>query len=57
MAVAPSSLHQPEVIGHKAVAVAPSLLTRQRRRAALYFILPMMAVLTAVAGWPLARTG
>jgi trehalose/maltose transport system permease protein len=56
VAVAPSSLQQPEVIGHKAVAVAPSLLTRQRRRAAMYFILPMMTVLTAVAGWPLART-
>jgi len=49
-------LQQPEVIGRPAVAVSPSLLTRQRRRAALYFILPMMTVLTAVAGWPLART-
>ena len=38
------------------MAVAQSQLTRQRRRAALAFILPMMAVLAAVAGWPLLRT-
>jgi len=38
------------------VAVAQSQLTRQRRRAALAFILPMMTVLAAVAGWPLLRT-
>jgi trehalose/maltose transport system permease protein len=31
-------------------------LTRQRRRAALLFVLPMLLVLAAVAGWPLART-
>jgi trehalose/maltose transport system permease protein len=38
------------------VAVAQSQLTRQRRRAALVFIAPMMTVLAAVAGWPLLRT-
>lgn len=31
-------------------------LTRQRRRAALLFVLPMLLALAAVAGWPLART-
>lgn len=34
----------------------PSLLTRQRRRAAWGFLLPMLAVLALVAGWPLLRT-
>jgi trehalose/maltose transport system permease protein len=38
------------------VAVAPSLLTRQRRRAAWLFVTPMLLVLGAVAGWPLLRT-
>ena len=38
------------------MAVAPSLLTRQRRRAAVLFVVPMLAVLAAVAGWPLLRT-
>ncbi|HTN54019.1 MAG TPA: sugar ABC transporter permease [Anaeromyxobacter sp.] len=33
-----------------------SLLSRQRRRAAWLFVLPMLVVLTAVAGWPLLRT-
>ena len=33
-----------------------SQLTRQRRRWAWIFVLPMIAVLAAVAGWPLART-
>lgn len=33
-----------------------SRLTRQRRRAAWLFVLPMFVVLAAVAGWPLART-
>jgi trehalose/maltose transport system permease protein len=33
-----------------------SRLTRQRRRAAWLFVLPMLVVLAAVAGWPLART-
>ena len=37
-------------------AQAPSLLTRQRRRAAYLFVLPMLLVLAAVAGWPLLRT-
>jgi trehalose/maltose transport system permease protein len=31
-------------------------LQAQRRRAALLFILPLIAVLAGVAGWPLART-
>ncbi|MCW2238679.1 carbohydrate ABC transporter permease [Azospirillum canadense] len=31
-------------------------LTRQRRRSAWLFLLPMLVVLAAVAGWPLART-
>lgn len=35
-------------------AAAP--LSRQRRRAALLFLLPMLLVLAAVAGWPLLRT-
>lgn len=33
-----------------------SQLTRQRRRWAWIFVLPMLAVLAAVAGWPLVRT-
>lgn len=33
-----------------------SLLTRQRRNAAYLFVLPMLGVLVAVAGWPLLRT-
>ncbi len=37
-------------------AEAASLLTRQRRRAAWLFVLPMLLVLAAVAGWPLLRT-
>ena len=39
-----------------AAGEAASLLTRQRRRAAVLFVLPMMGVLAAVAGWPLLRT-
>jgi trehalose/maltose transport system permease protein len=39
-----------------AAAKAPSQLTQQRRRAAYLFVLPMLAVLGAVAGWPLLRT-
>jgi trehalose/maltose transport system permease protein len=35
---------------------APSQLTQQRRRAAWLFVLPMLFVLAAVAGWPLLRT-
>ncbi|HET6436825.1 MAG TPA: sugar ABC transporter permease [Anaeromyxobacter sp.] len=31
-------------------------LTRQRRRSARIFVLPMLAVLAVVAGWPLLRT-
>ncbi len=34
----------------------PSALERQRRRSAWLFLLPMLAVLAAVAGWPLVRT-
>jgi len=37
-------------------AGAASALTRQRRRAAILFVLPMLLVLGAVAGWPLLRT-
>jgi trehalose/maltose transport system permease protein len=33
-----------------------SQLTRQRRRWAWIFVLPMLVVLAAVAGWPLVRT-
>jgi trehalose/maltose transport system permease protein len=35
---------------------AASPLSRQRRRAAVLFLLPMLLVLAAVAGWPLLRT-
>ena len=31
-------------------------LRRQRLRSAWLFLLPMLVVLTAVAGWPLVRT-
>jgi trehalose/maltose transport system permease protein len=31
-------------------------LTRQRRRSAYLFLLPMLVILAAVAGWPLLRT-
>lgn len=34
----------------------PSALTRQRKRAAWGFLLPMLVALTLVAGWPLLRT-
>ncbi len=37
-------------------AAKASRLTRQRRRAAWTFVLPMLVVLAAVAGWPLLRT-
>ncbi|HZY03311.1 MAG TPA: sugar ABC transporter permease [Anaeromyxobacteraceae bacterium] len=37
-------------------AGAPSPLARQRRRAAWLFVLPVLLVLAAVAGWPLLRT-
>jgi trehalose/maltose transport system permease protein len=36
--------------------VRPLTLTQQRRRAAYLFVLPMVAVLALVAGWPLLRT-
>ena len=39
-----------------AVRTRGSALTRQRRRAALIFLAPMVFVLALVAGWPLART-
>jgi trehalose/maltose transport system permease protein len=39
-----------------AEAAETSQLTRQRRRAAWLFLLPMLVVLAAVAGWPLVRT-
>jgi trehalose/maltose transport system permease protein len=37
-------------------AGAPSPLALQRRRAAWLFVLPVLLVLAAVAGWPLLRT-
>jgi trehalose/maltose transport system permease protein len=39
-----------------APAARASRLTRQRRRAAWLFVLPMVVVLATVAGWPLLRT-
>lgn len=39
-----------------ALAAGRSELGRQRLRAAWLFLLPMLAVLAAVAGWPLIRT-
>ena len=39
-----------------APAARTSPLTRQRRRAAWLFVLPMVVVLATVAGWPLLRT-
>ncbi|BDG05465.1 carbohydrate ABC transporter permease [Anaeromyxobacter oryzae] len=53
-AAAPSGAH-PVRPGARPTA-APSRLTRQRRNAAWLFVLPMLAVLAAVAGWPLLRT-
>ncbi len=44
-----------ELLG-AAEAAEASALTRQRRRWAWIFVLPMLAVLAAVAGWPLVRT-
>lgn len=44
-----------ELVGG-AEAAETSQLTRQRRRAAWLFLLPMLVVLAAVAGWPLVRT-
>lgn len=43
-------------MGEAPPALEASRLTRQRRRAAWLFVLPMLLVLAAVAGWPLART-
>jgi trehalose/maltose transport system permease protein len=40
----------------EAGADRPSTLTRQRRRAAWGFLLPMLVILALVAGWPLLRT-
>ena len=34
----------------------PSTLTRSRKRSAILFLVPMLAVLALVAGWPLGRT-
>lgn len=41
---------------HEAAPAETSQLTRQRRRAAYLFVLPMLVILAAVAGWPLVRT-
>jgi trehalose/maltose transport system permease protein len=48
----------PRVLARPAeeAAEAPSRLTRQRRRSAYRMVFPMVLVLAAVAGWPLART-
>lgn len=54
--VAPPPSGPPPAPATPARAVAPSRLTRQRRRAAYLFVLPMLIVLAAVAGWPLLRT-
>ena len=35
---------------------APSDLIKQRVRAAMWFLLPMLVALAVVAGWPLLRT-
>lgn len=42
--------------GAAADGIQASQLQRQRRRAAWRFVLPMLLVLAAVAGWPLLRT-
>ncbi len=47
--------HPAPAAGEVAPAEA-SQLTRQRRRSAVLFVLPMLVVLAAVAGWPLLRT-
>lgn len=47
---------RPPAAAQDAVLERPSALTRQRRRAAWGFILPMLVVLALVAGWPLLRT-
>ena len=50
----------PQALGEHIVMAGPvsssSELGRQRVRAAWIFLLPMMVVLIAAAGWPLART-
>ncbi len=46
----------PGTAGPTPPAEGASLLTRQRRRAAYLFVLPMIVVLATVAGWPLLRT-
>ncbi len=40
----------------EAVPAEASQLTRQRRRSAYLFVLPMVVILALVAGWPLLRT-
>jgi trehalose/maltose transport system permease protein len=40
----------------EAAPAEASQLTRQRRRSALLFVLPMLVILAMVAGWPLLRT-
>jgi trehalose/maltose transport system permease protein len=40
----------------EAAPAESSQLTRQRRRAAYLFVLPMLVILALVAGWPLLRT-
>jgi len=39
-----------------AASIGPSQLTRQRTRSAMLFLLPMIAALAIVAGWPLLRS-
>jgi trehalose/maltose transport system permease protein len=45
-----------ELLGAEVARAERSQLTRQRRRWAWIFVLPMVIVLAMVAGWPLLRT-
>jgi trehalose/maltose transport system permease protein len=56
MATAFDTNHLPAPHAAPAAQAKGSALTRQRRRAALIFLAPMVIVLALVAGWPLART-
>ena len=58
MQAAASTLGGPDAGAGSATSAgaAESRLTRQRKRAAWAFVLPMLLVLALVAGWPLLRT-
>ena len=45
-----------DVVARNAKTPMESPVAAQRKRAALFFILPLIGALSAVAGWPLART-